>query len=72
MSKFFIFFQNYLQMAHDIGHKSYHEGFQQPIGGSHEVDLRARQIQEAAERLSVSTDASGNKTAHQPINESKL
>ena len=48
-------------MAHDIGHKSYHEGFQQPIGGSHEVDLRARQIQEAAERLSVSTDASGKK-----------
>ena len=48
-------------MAHEIGHKSYHEGFQQPIGGSHEVDLRARQIQEAAERLSVSTDASGKK-----------
>ena len=58
-------------MAHEIGNVGFHEGFQQPISGSREVDLRARQIQEATERLTVSIDSS-KKTAHQPINESKL
>ena len=49
-------------MAHEIGNGGFHEGFQQPISGSREVDLRGRKIQEAAERLSVSTDENEIKT----------
>ena len=41
-------------MAHEIGNVGFHQGFQQPTSGAREVDLRARQIQEAAKRLSVS------------------
>ena len=48
-------------MAHKMESQGFHNGFQQPISGSLEVDFRARQIQEATEMLSVSIYASKKK-----------
>ena len=37
------------------GNNGYHSGYNYPITGALQVDVRARKIQEAAERLNVST-----------------
>ena len=37
------------------GNNGYHSGYNYPIRGALEVDVKARKIQEAAERLNVST-----------------
>ena len=48
-------FQANIDILEGNGNDEFHSGYNHPITGALQVDVKARKIQDAAERLNVST-----------------